>query len=107
MTLPLAAATLLGSVLCYAGGEYFSKLWGLHPSATLMLAAIACYICSSLLWFPALLYKDQLSTIGIDWEVLALAATLILGLVVFGEVLTLRNWIGLVLGLGAVWLLIT
>lgn len=107
MTLPLAVVTLLSSVAFYAGGEYFSKLWGLNPGAGLMLAAVLCYMISVLLWFPALLYRDQLSTVGIDWEVLALCATLILGFFVFHEAISLKNWIGLILGLIAAWLLIT
>jgi multidrug transporter EmrE-like cation transporter len=107
MTLPLAVLSLVCSVAFYAGGEYFSKLWGLAPSATLMSAAVVCYVISVFLWFPALLYRDQLSTIGIDWEILALCATLLLGFFVFHEVLSTRNWIGLVLALIAAWLLLT
>ncbi len=107
MTLPLAVLTLLSSVLFYAGGEYFSKLWGLGPTPALLLTALACYIVSALLWFPALLYRDQLLTIGVDWEVLGLCATLLLGFFVFHEALTFKNWIGLALGLIAAWLLLT
>ena len=107
VSLPLAIASLLSSVAFYAGGEYFSKLWGLAPGAGLMVAALVCYTVSALLWFPALLYRDQLSTVGIDWEVLALCATLLLGFLVFHEAISLKNWIGLILGLVAAWLLLT
>lgn len=106
MTLPLAALSIVCSVALYTGGEYFSKLWGLDPGIPLMAAAMACYIASAFVWFPALLYRDQLSTIGIAWEVLALCATLLLGFLVFRENISAKNWLGLILGLIAAWLLL-
>lgn len=107
MTLPFAVLTLVLSVGFYTAGEYFSKLWGLSPSVVLMALAIACYITSSLLWFPALLYRNQLSTVGISWDVMALCGTLLMGLVIFQEHLSGKNWLGLALGLIAVYLLLT
>ncbi len=101
-----AVFALVLSVTFYAGGEYFSKLWGNSTNLQFILAALALYLVSSLMWFPALLYRNQLSTIGIAWDVLAISATLFLGIVVFHEKLLPHQIVGIVLALIALVLLL-
>ena len=101
-----AFLVLVLSGIFQAAGEYFSKLWGLQPGWKFGVLAVAAYAISSTIWLPALLYRNQLSTIGVAWDLIAICATLGLGLFVFHEVLTARQWAGLVLALVALWLLI-
>jgi multidrug transporter EmrE-like cation transporter len=102
-----AIAALLASGVFQALGEYLSKLWGLAPTWTMAALAVLAYAVSSLIWLPALLYRDQLSTIGIAWDLVAVSTTLFLGLVVFHEVLSPRQIIGIVLAIFALWLLLS
>ena len=66
-----AIAALLASGVFQALGEYLSKIWGLSPTWTMAAFAVLAYAVSSLIWLPALLYRDQLSTIGIAWDLVA------------------------------------
>jgi multidrug transporter EmrE-like cation transporter len=102
-----AIAALLASGVFQALGEYLSKLWGITPSWSMAALAVAAYAVSSLIWLPALLYRNQLSTIGIAWDLIAVATTLILGLIVFHETLAGRQIVGIVLAIVALCLLLS
>ena len=106
MTMWAAVAVLLLSVVFQTGGEYFSKMWGFSPNWHAGTIAIILYAISSAIWLPALLYRNQLSTVGIAWYVIAISATLFLGIVVFHETLIPSQWLGLVLAIIALWLLL-
>ena len=101
-----ALFVLLLSGVFYAAGEYFSKLWGISHSWHLVLLGVLCSALSFFVWLPALLYRNQLSTIGIAWLIIAMCAELVLGLVVFHEQLSLAQWSGVVFGVIALWLLV-
>lgn len=101
-----AIAALLASGVFQALGEYLSKLWGLTPTWTLGVLAVGAYAISSLIWLPALLYRNQLSTMGIAWDLIAVVTTLAIGLLVFHEALGGRQILGIILALIALWLLI-
>ena len=102
-----AIAALLASGVFQTLGEYLSKIWGRSPSWSMAAFAVAAYAVSSLIWLPALLYRNQLSTIGIAWDLVAVSTTLFLGLVVFHEVLSAKQIIGIALALFALWLLLS
>ncbi len=97
---------LLASGLLNACGEFLSKHWGEHPTGWLAMAVGATYALSSLIWLPALLHKNQLSTTGVAWVLIALMFTMFLSFFVFHEELGTQQWIGLALALIAVGLLI-
>ncbi len=102
----IAIISLLISGFLQAAGEYFSKLWGFDPAWRMGALAVFAYALSSAAWLPALLYRNQLSTIGIAWDIIAISTTLLLGIVVFRESLTTGQWVGIGLGVVALWLLI-
>mgnify|MGYP001559872783 CR=1 FL=1 len=102
----VAVIALFVSGALHAAGEYLSKVWGFDPGWRMGLAAVAAYALSSAAWLPALLYRNQLSTIGIAWEIIAISTTLFLGVVIFRESLTAGQWAGITLGLVALWLLV-
>ena len=76
---------LIGSALFFAGGEYLSKKWGMHPSTLSGAVVVLIDAVSTFLWLPALLHKNQLAITGTAWLLLAMIATLAIGLMVFRE----------------------
>ena len=88
-------------------GEYLSKQWGNAPSWKLVALVALAYAASSILWLPALLHKNQLSTMGVAWVLIALVSTLFLGLFVFHEQLTPSQWFGLGLAAVALYFLLS
>ena len=100
-----AAAWLLLSAIFFAAGEYSSKKWALDPSWGRALQVVALYGICALAWLPALLHKNQLSIMGIAWLVLATVATVIIGVFVFHESLSITHSLGVGLGLAALVLM--
>jgi hypothetical protein len=61
---------LMVSAFFYAGGEYFSKLWAINPTAGISLQVVMFYSIAALTWLPALLDKNQITimaTVGYCW----------------------------------------
>lgn len=83
------------SVFIHAFGEYFSKLWANDPGFTYALLATLAYALSGLFWFPILLHKNHISTMGTLWLLMATAATIIIGVFVFQEQLTFWDSVGI------------
>lgn len=102
-----AIVWLIISALFNAAGDYFSKFWAEKPSIILVAAVILSYVLSSLTWLPALLHKNHIATMGTLWFLLGTAAVVIVGVLVFGETLTMNHWIGIMLALAAFGFLIT
>ncbi len=104
MTVP-AFAWLLLSALFFAGGEYLSKKWGMHPNWPATFLVVGVYALGTFAWLPALLHKNQLAVMGTLWLLLATAATVAVGLLVFGEKLNNFQTAGIVLSAVAMVLL--
>lgn len=100
-----ALVWLLLSAVFHAGGEYFSKKWSLEPGVLVTLVAVLFYTLSSALWLPALLNKQQLAVTGMAWLALAMTSTVIIGVVIFREPVSVVQWIGIGLAAVAVILL--
>lgn len=96
---------LILSALLFASGEYFSKKFALSPSATFVILTLLSYAGSSLLWLPAILKTNQLALTGILWLLLAMIATVGMGVFMFGEPLLWYHWIGVIFGSLAIILL--
>ncbi|OGF31190.1 hypothetical protein A3H09_02420 [Candidatus Falkowbacteria bacterium RIFCSPLOWO2_12_FULL_45_13] len=58
-----------------------------------------------LAWLPAIMQKNQLSIVGAIWSVMSLLATVLIGLLIFGEKLNVIGIIGVVAVMVAVALL--
>jgi multidrug transporter EmrE-like cation transporter len=76
---------LILSALFFAVGEFMSKKFALNPKATLVVLIVLIYSLGTLCWLPAILQKNQLSIVGVIWSVLSLAATVLIGTLIFGE----------------------
>lgn len=96
-----AIVWLLLSGLLNALGEYLSKTWGNNPSWRLVAMVAAAYALSSIVWPPAMLHKNKLSTMGTAWLLIATILTLFLGVVVFDEHLSGQQLVGVFLAVVA------
>ncbi|MDO8667526.1 MAG: hypothetical protein Q7K35_00305 [bacterium] len=93
------------SALFFAGGEFFSKKFALNPKALLVVGILAIYSLGVLAWLPAILQKNQLSIVGAIWSVMSLLATVLIGVLIFGERLSIVGILGVVAAFVAVALL--
>lgn len=93
---------LLLSAIVFAAGEYLSKIFALHPSFLQGALAVACYTVAVILWLPAIFQTNHLAVTGAIWSVLSLLLTVLIGIVVFNESVTLVHMFGIFLGLAAV-----
>ena len=96
---------LILSGLFFAAGEFFSKKFALNPRAIMVVYILLMYILGTLALLPAILQKNQLSIVGAIWSVLSLLATVLIGLLIFGERLTVIVIIGIITAVIAVTLL--
>ena len=90
---------LVASALCFAGGEYYSKVWALSPNWRSFSLVLVTYTFGTLCWLPALLHKNELAVLGTIWLLLGCMATVIIGTLVFHETLSPVQWGGIVVGI--------
>ena len=100
-----ATAWLVLSALCFAFGEFLSKKFALAPSWAYVGAIVCVYMFGTLTWLPAILQKNQLSITGAIWSVMSLLATVLIGILLFGERLSPLDIIGIVCAFAAIALL--
>ena len=93
------------SAIFFALGEFFSKKFALNPGWTLFALFIIVDLVSAAAWLPAIFEKNQLSTTGVIWSIISVAATVLIGILAFSEKLTIIKCIGLAFGLVSVVLL--
>lgn len=98
-------AWLILSALLFAFGEYLSKKFALAPSFSYVALIVFIYALGTLAWLPAILQKNQLSIVGAIWSVMSLLATVLIGVLIFGEHLNTTAILGLLLGFAAIVLL--
>lgn len=101
----IAVGLVCVSLIFYALGEYYSKVWSLRPiwnsSAAWCMAVIVvfCYALSGVAWLPALREHGQLSALSAVWSCLSIMVCVAIGTIIFKEELTARQIIGLILAL--------
>lgn len=100
-----ALVWLIISALFFAGGEYLSKIWGNGPSIYLTILVVCTYALGTLSWLPALLHKNQLAIMGTLWLLLAILATIGIGILVFHERINILQTFGIILAIAALILL--
>lgn len=106
MTLPKIPAIvwLLGSVAAFALGEMLSKKVVTAPSVPLFLWMMLAYALGVLLWLPALSLRGNLITTGILWSMVSMFVTVGIGVLYYGEKMTAKNAIGVLLALLAIYM---
>ena len=98
-------AWLILSGVFFAAGEFLSKKFALNPKGILVVCVLVVYSLGVLAWLPAILQKNQLSIVGAMWSVLSLLTTVLIGLLIFGEKLSVVGIIGIIMAVIAVILL--
>ncbi|MEI8174772.1 MAG: hypothetical protein WCG28_02370 [bacterium] len=96
---------LVLSALFFAVGEFLSKKFALNPRFIYVILILIVYSFGTLAWLPAILQKNSLSIAGTIWSVLSLLATILIGVLIFGEKLSLIGIIGVCMAIIAVVLL--
>ena len=81
----------------YAAGEYFSKLFANTHVWYYVVIGVVCYALGALLWFPALMLRNELLVMDTIWKALAAGMTVALALVIFHEKLSWTQYIGVAL----------
>jgi multidrug transporter EmrE-like cation transporter len=96
---------LVLSALFFAFGEFLSKKFALSPKITLVFFIILVYSLGTLAWLPAILQKNQLSIVGTIWSVMSLLATVLIGVLIFGEKLNMTGIFGILTAIISIILL--
>jgi len=96
---------LVISALFFAFGEFLSKKFALAPSFNYVVLVVVIYAFGTLAWLPAILQKNQLSIVGAIWSVLSLMATVLIGVLIFGEKLNMVGILGIIFAAIAIALL--
>ena len=96
---------LVLSALFFAFGEFLSKKFALSPKITLVFLIILVYSLGTLAWLPAILQKNQLSIVGTIWSVMSLLATVLIGVLIFGEKLNMTGIFGILTAIISIILL--
>jgi multidrug transporter EmrE-like cation transporter len=86
---------LVLSAIFFAVGEFYSKKWAVNPCWQKLALLLVSYLVGILCWLPAILQTKQLALTGAIWSVLSLAATVLLGTLVFKENLEVVHWVGM------------
>lgn len=89
------------SMIWYAAGEWTSKLWADKPSWLMYIAVLVTYDIGIIGWLLALRQHGQLSAMTTIWACATLINGVLVGILVFGEVLTIQQLIGVILALAA------
>jgi uncharacterized membrane protein len=93
------------SALMFGLGGCLSKRWVAHPSSGLLLALVAAFMASTLLWLPALRIGKDLAVVGTSSVMMCSVVTVLAGTVCFGERLGWHTGLGMLLAVVAVILL--
>ncbi len=93
------------SAIFFAFGEFISKKFALNPGWTIFIAFLIVDLISASAWIPAIFEKNQLSITGVIWSIISLIATVLMGILIFNEKLSLVHLIGIFVGLISVILL--
>jgi uncharacterized membrane protein len=88
---------LLFYLLFFTFGEYFSKKLALNPQWTYLVWAEITYIIGGLFWLPAIIQKNSISILSTILTVMSLVMALFIGVIIFKEQLTIIGIIGIVL----------
>jgi multidrug transporter EmrE-like cation transporter len=96
---------LIVSAIFFAVGEFLSKKFALSPKFLYVILILIIYSFGVLAWLPAILQKNSLSIVGTMWSVLSLLTTILIGILIFKEKLSIAGIAGMVMAIIAIILL--
>lgn len=96
---------LVLSAVFFAAGEFLSKKFALNPKLSFFGFILGAYLLGTLAWLPAIMQKNSLSIAGTIWSVLSLFATVLIGILIFGEKVSAAGYAGMVMAVLSIILL--
>lgn len=93
---------LVASAVFFAIGEFLSKKFALSPKFLYVIFILIVYSLGVLAWLPAILQKNSLSIVGTMWSVLSLLTTVLIGVLVFREKLSMIGIAGIIMAMIAI-----
>ena len=93
------------SAIFFAVGELLSKKFALSPGWSMFALIIVVDVISVTTWLPAIFEKNQLSITGVIWSLASIMATIMVGMIVFGEEMTLIQLLGCIAAVVSITLL--
>lgn len=93
------------SMCCFACGEIMSKKFANTRLYRFAFLNCLASVLSTIAWLPAITKHNILSVVGTIWSLLSVVITVVVGLVLFHEPITLCRVIGLILAFIAIVLL--
>jgi drug/metabolite transporter (DMT)-like permease len=92
---------LITSGIFYGFGEYWAKRWSLGPSFGLTVLVLLSYGLCDMFYLPIVVKEHSLAIAGVMFLVMAMLASIILGVFWFHETISWQQWAGIVLaGIG-------
>ena len=95
----------MASAIFFAVGEFLSKKFALSPRFLDVILVLIVYSFGVLAWLPAILQKNSLSIVGTMWSVLSLLTTILIGILIFKEKLSMVGIAGMIMAIIAIILL--
>ena len=92
-------------MIFYGLGEWSSKAWAMGISRYLFVVAILAYALNAVCWMPALKQHGGLAVLGTIYASLYALITILIGVLVFQEPITIKQWFGIACAIVAVSLL--
>ena len=90
---------LVASAIFFAVGEFLSKKFALNPKFLYIIVILVVYSFGVLAWLPAILQKNSLSIVGTMWSVLSLLTTILIGILIFKEKLSMVGIAGMIVAI--------
>ena len=96
----------IGSMCFYGIGEWASKKWSLSINANRYLFLLFFgYMMNVVCWLPALKSHGSISILGTIYSTLYTIMTIVVGTLIFGEAVSIKQWIGISFAILAIGLL--
>lgn len=89
---------------CIVIGDTIIKYWTGNQKDWMVVVVLVFYTISGLLYFPTLL-NENLTTATVIWSVLSLIGSVLVGLLIFRETVSLVQGVGIMLGILSVILI--
>lgn len=98
----VTVGALVGLLALEAGAESLLTLWSRAPRAALLTAGVALYACVGLVFAAAKRYSGRnLTVLNALWQMGNLSVVTLIGVLAFGDALTVAQWVGICLALAA------
>lgn len=97
--------SIIMSMVFYAMAEYASKKWTIVPGYLWYWSAVLAYLINIFFWLKALKIYGGLAVLSTIYSALFSIVAVLVGVYVFGEILNVKQWIGIIFAIVAVILL--